>query len=47
MNYEARYEIKQETNGTFAIVIRMTGDIFQEGFDSKKDALKFLKETFG
>jgi hypothetical protein len=47
MNYETRYEIKKEGSGTWTIFLRFTGDVFQEGFDSKRDALHFLKETFG
>jgi hypothetical protein len=47
MNYENRYEIKKEKSGTWAIFIRFTGDIYQDCFDSKEDALQHLKETFG
>jgi len=45
-NYLDRYEIKKEKSGTWAIFIRVTGDIFQDGFDSNQDALDFLKQTF-
>lgn len=47
MNYEARYEIKETKTGSWTIFIRCTGDEYQGGFDTKKQALKFLKETFG
>lgn len=42
-----RYEIKQEKSGTWAIFIRFTGDIFQDCFETKQDAVEFLQETFG
>jgi hypothetical protein len=47
VNYETRFEIKKENNGTFSIFTKMGGDIFQDGFDSQEDAKEFLKETFG
>jgi hypothetical protein len=46
MNYENRYSIVKEKSGTWTIFLR-TGDVFQEGFDSKEDAIQFLNETFG
>lgn len=42
-----RYEIKKEASGTWAIWIKATGDIFQDCFESRQDAVDFLKETFG
>jgi hypothetical protein len=47
MNYENRYEIKKENNGTYSIFIKFTDDIFQDGFDSKKDAQQCLMDIFG
>lgn len=47
MNLANRYDIVKEKSGTWAIFIKFTGDIFQDGFDSKKEAIQFLKETLG
>lgn len=41
----SRYEIKKVGN-TWTIFLK-NGDEFQEGFDSKEDAMEFLDETFG
>lgn len=47
MSYLERYDIVKEKSGTWAIFIKFTGDIFQDCFESKQDAINFLKETFG
>lgn len=47
MSHLERYEIKKEKSGTWAIFIKFTGDIFQDCFDSRQDAVEFLNETFG
>lgn len=42
-----RYEIKEELDGNWAIIIKCTNDLFQDGFTSKQEAIDLLEETFG
>jgi len=46
MNHLDRYEIKKEKGG-WTIFIKFTGDVFQDCFETKENAIEFLNETFG